>query len=48
MLLKIDGEKIALMVIVFGLVVLVGHAQSRFDFCRSVGQKNVRCVLGVR
>lgn len=46
MLLKIGGDKIVLLAIVVGLVFLVGHAQSRFDLCRSMGEKNMGCVFG--
>jgi hypothetical protein len=45
MLLRIDGEKIFLMAVVVGLVFLVGHAQSRFDVCKSMGEKNLSCVF---
>lgn len=45
MLLKADTEKVTLLVIMIGLVVVVGHAQSRFDLCRSRGQKTISCVL---
>lgn len=45
MLLRIDGEKVFLMVVVVSLVFLVGHAQSRFDICKSMGQKNLSCVF---
>ncbi|MBW4465778.1 MAG: hypothetical protein KME07_10120 [Pegethrix bostrychoides GSE-TBD4-15B] len=45
MLLKIEADKIILLVILVGLVFLVGHAQSRFDICRRIGQKNIGCVL---
>jgi hypothetical protein len=45
MLLRIDGEKVLLMFFVVSLVFLVGHAQSRFDVCRSMGQKTLSCVF---
>mgnify|MGYP006910490360 CR=1 FL=1 len=40
-----DAEKVTVLVILVGLVFLVGHAQSRFDICRNMGQKNIGCVL---
>jgi hypothetical protein len=46
MLLKTDGDKIVLLAIVIGLVFFVGHAQSRFNLCRSMGEKNMSCVFG--
>lgn len=45
MLLRIDGEKVLLIVVAMSLVFLVGHAQSRFDACKSIGQKSLSCVL---
>jgi hypothetical protein len=45
MLLKIDGEKIALVGVVVGLIFLVGYAQSRFDVCKSMGHKTISCVF---
>ncbi|MBF2048093.1 hypothetical protein [Leptolyngbya sp. 7M] len=45
MLLRIDGEKVLLMVVVVSLVFLVGQAQARLDVCRSMGQKTLSCVL---
>lgn len=45
MLLRIDGEKVLLIAVVVGLVFLVGHAQSRFDLCRSMGEKNLSCIF---
>jgi len=40
-----DAEKTTLLVILVSLLFLVGHAQSRFDICRNMGQKNIGCVL---
>ena len=42
-----DAEKVTVLVILVGLVFLVGHAQSRFDICRNMGQKNIGCVLKI-
>jgi hypothetical protein len=47
MLLKIDSEKIMLFAVTLGLFFLVGHAQSRFDVCRSMGQKTISCVFAL-
>ncbi len=40
-----SGEKVLLVVILVGIVALVGHAQSRFDYCKSHGQKTIGCVF---
>jgi len=40
-----DAEKVTVLAILVGLVFLVGQAQSRFDICRNMGQKNIGCVL---
>lgn len=40
-----SGEKVLLIVILVGLIALAGHAQSRFDYCKRLGQKTIGCVL---
>lgn len=41
----VSADKIFAFVLVAGLIFIVGHAQSRFDKCRELGQKNIDCVL---
>jgi hypothetical protein len=41
----ISTDKVFAVVLVAGLVFVVAHAQSRFDKCRAMGQKNIDCVL---
>jgi hypothetical protein len=41
----ISTDKVFAFVLVAGLIFMVVHAQSRFDQCRSLGQKNIDCVL---
>lgn len=38
-------DKVLAVVLIAGLIFVVGHAQSRFDKCRALGQKNIDCVL---
>lgn len=45
MLLKIDSGKILMLAVAVGLVFLVGQAQARIDVCKSLGEKNLSCVL---
>jgi hypothetical protein len=41
----ISADKVFAGVLVAGLIFMIVHAQSRFDLCRSRGQKNIDCVL---
>jgi hypothetical protein len=41
----VSADKVFAVFLIAGLVFLVGHAQSRFDKCRSIGEKNIDCVL---
>lgn len=41
----ISTDKVVAFVLIAGLIFMVGHAQSRFDKCRALGQKNIDCVL---
>ncbi|NJR39656.1 MAG: hypothetical protein HC781_13625 [Leptolyngbyaceae cyanobacterium CSU_1_4] len=41
----ISFDKVFAVVLVGGLIFIVAHAQSRFDHCRALGQKNIDCVL---
>lgn len=41
----ITTDKVFAVILVAGLIFIVGHAQSRFDKCRALGQKNIDCVL---
>jgi hypothetical protein len=41
----ISVDKLVAVVFVGALIFMVGHAQSRFDQCKAIGQKNIDCVL---
>jgi hypothetical protein len=41
----VSTDKVFAVILIVGIVFMVGHAQSRFDKCRSMGQKNIDCVL---
>jgi hypothetical protein len=39
------GNTVFLIAFVAGVVLLVGHAQSRFDTCKQQRQKTIECVF---
>ena len=41
------GSAIFFIVFVVSVVLVVGHAQSRFDTCKQMGQKTIACALGL-
>jgi hypothetical protein len=39
------GNTVFLIAFIAGVVLIVGHAQSRFDICKRQGQKTIECVF---
>lgn len=40
-----SGEKIVFILIAIGMFAVASHAYSRVDYCRSIQQKNLNCVI---
>jgi hypothetical protein len=40
-----SGEKILFVLIAVGMIAVANHAYSRVDYCRSIQQKNLNCVM---
>lgn len=47
MLLRIDAEKIVLLLVMLGLVGIVGQAHARLNNCQTVDQRSLRCLLNL-
>jgi hypothetical protein len=45
MLLRIDGEKVVVLGVMLGLLVLAGQAQARLNNCQDMGERPLRCLL---
>ena len=39
------GSTVFFLAFLIGVVLVVGHAQSRFDTCKQMGQKTIACAL---
>jgi hypothetical protein len=40
-----NGSTVVFIVFLMGVVLVVGHAQSRFDICKQQRQKTIECVM---
>lgn len=48
MLLRIDSEKIVLLLVMLGLMGLVGQAHARLNDCQNIGQRSLDCLLNLK